>query len=217
MPPPPLLSTTMTSGCGSARRWISAVRSCSSERSPIIRVAGRPRPQAKPAAVETIPSMPLAPRFAATARARAARSSANISMSRIGMLLARNRPWPAGISRETMRAAAISPKGADATKASMHAPARAESSRSRSPQAPAGAAARGSTPRREQLAEAARSSACTRMRDAVLGVVAEGVVLHRDHHGVRQRGQRLARGAWRPAGRRGGARRPGRRTRAPAG
>ena len=101
-------------------------------------VAGRPRPPAKPAAVETTPSMPLAPRLAATGT-RGPAVSANISMSRTGMLLPRKRPCPAGIARETMRAAAISPSGEAATKDSIAAAARSESARSGSPQAPAAA------------------------------------------------------------------------------
>src|SRR5918997_1309934 len=57
IPPPSLFRTTTVTG--SPRSMASEFRSCRSARSPISRVTGRPVPRAKPAAVATVPSIPL--------------------------------------------------------------------------------------------------------------------------------------------------------------
>ena len=101
MAPPSLFKTTTTTG--RSRSMASELRSCRSARSPMRSVTGRPEPRAKPAAVATVPSMPLAPRLAATGTG-APSGAAKVSRSLIGMLLATQSPCPSGTCRETRRA-----------------------------------------------------------------------------------------------------------------
>ena len=64
MPPPPLSITTIRSGPGTAAAAASPPMSCASARSPRIEPGRLAGPVAIPAAVETSPSIPLAPRLA---------------------------------------------------------------------------------------------------------------------------------------------------------
>lgn len=113
MPPPPLFTSTTVSGapCGCARTSIRPLVSCRNERSPMTSVAGPRNPAANPAAAESTPSMPEAPRLAATGFGSGAPASStssggastglalgvvNISRSRIGIELPAKRPWPRG-------------------------------------------------------------------------------------------------------------------------
>ena len=57
----------------------SEFRSCRRARSPIRRVTGLPEARAKPAAVATVPSIPLAPRLAATGFLEAYRTACGSS------------------------------------------------------------------------------------------------------------------------------------------
>ena len=68
IPPPPLLITTTVTGGwpGRSRSSSSPLASCWKLTSPMSSVTGWPRPAAYPAAALTTPSMPLAPRLAAT-------------------------------------------------------------------------------------------------------------------------------------------------------
>eukprot|EP00955_Chlamydomonas_euryale_P084367 363955-Chlamydomonas_euryale.AAC.2 len=68
-PPRLLMSSTVSGACASRDRSSdSPLESCRKEMSPMTSVVGRDRPSAKPAADDTTPSMPLAPRLAATGK-----------------------------------------------------------------------------------------------------------------------------------------------------
>ena len=66
MPPPSFSRSRIASGVRSSRAARSPPASCRNARSPVTSSVGLPLPAATPTAEETMPSMPLAPRFANT-------------------------------------------------------------------------------------------------------------------------------------------------------
>ena len=84
MPPPSLLSRTITSGRPSRRAASSPPMSWASATSPISSTVGPGPAAATPNAVETVPSIPLAPRLEST-RGGASRAGKKVSTSRTGI------------------------------------------------------------------------------------------------------------------------------------
>ena len=94
MPPPSLLSSTIASGRSSRRAASRPPMSWARATSPMSRTVGRPA-AATPKAVETVPSMPLAPRLESTRGGRS-RAGKNVSTSRTGIEEATTRVASAG-------------------------------------------------------------------------------------------------------------------------
>src|SRR3954452_10535983 len=84
MPPPSLSSTTTTSLRPSREAASRPPMSCASATSPISATTGPRAAAATPNAVETVPSIPLAPRLAST-RGGSGRAGKNVSTSRTGI------------------------------------------------------------------------------------------------------------------------------------
>ena len=84
IPPPSLLSKTIVSRRSRRRAASRPPMSCASATSPMSRTTG-PRPAAAaPKALDTVPSIPLAPRLQST-RGGSGRAGQNVSMSRTGI------------------------------------------------------------------------------------------------------------------------------------
>ena len=105
MPPPSLLSSTIVSSSPSRRAASSPPMSWASATSPISSTTGPAAAAAAPKALDTVPSMPLAPRLHST-RGGSARTGQKVSMSRTGIEEATNSVASSGSSTPSSAATA---------------------------------------------------------------------------------------------------------------
>ena len=123
MPPPSLFTQTIVSGMPARRALSRPPTSWSSATSPVRTNAGRPEPSAAPAADETTPSIPLAPR-AARKRSGLAEEGKKASTSRIGIEWATQTSASSGSAGSSAAGTAPSkPSGASASAAGTSASA----------------------------------------------------------------------------------------------
>ena len=169
--------------------------SCASATSPISSTTGVPVAAATPNAVETVPSIPFAPRLASTS-GRLSLTGANSSTSRIGIEEATNRVASAG-SHSSSRAATSGSESWSPSSAAIASPAAASAARQPSSQP-------GSTSRCSGCGRALRS----RIPTTPAGSCHVAVRVERDLRNVREARRATCAAAWRSADRR-----PGRRTR----
>jgi len=144
IPPPSLLSSTTTSASPSRRAASSPPISWASATSPISSTTGLSPAAAAPNALETVPSIPLAPRFEST-RGASSWAAKNSSTSRIGIEEATNSVAEPGSHSPSRRATSgsesRSPSVASIARAAASSAARHRASQSGS-RGVAGAAAR---------------------------------------------------------------------------